>query len=1007
MKQIYTFCICLLCGWLLWPDLLVAQDTSQLQGVELISKQNSFSNMVFDYRRAEMRNQLCIPPEVLCLPAGTEIRALSIPYRIRSYDGSTLTQSLGSMRIALGQRASRPEYTYPYTYIEEGMQPYYEGGDLLDVTLLNKDQYVTYNFLTPFTYQGGYLIVDLQTKTETPITQDINILTYFHKSESIINLRGEEGEAPYPDTWKPDLVLGVIPPSGQAVPHIPLYLREQTIGYAPVGGSSVAIDIPICNIGDRPLTIEGLDSPHFQIQSATGTNTITPGGVTKYQLTFTPQAVGTYEQAVYLKTSVGKMKLTLSGTTYRHAPYSWDVSLEWAGQLRSKIPQNEAQQITELSVSGEINYDDIRYISNFMEKLTRLDLSTAYYTDFNFSITDEGLLRLEQLALPAGVTELRIPQASQLTKLVLPIGFKQLGKDNGNESLPASLTTLVAFSNQPVNSFSNINGSIDDFLQYIENVYVPEQAVDNWKERDEWKNKNIHPITEAILQPGFGGSKVIRDDQIFTTDNYPQGAIEVSIRPDLNQVTSSASLTNQAPTQFADITLQYRLGERYNANEPAEGLYLEKGAYSVFINEDQQATAQKASIQLAVKPQTWHFISLPFDVERLDFVSDPENGNREFVIRAYDGQNRANYGQNAYNNWKDVSGTLQAGRGYILQTDYTDPHSDFYKLSVTNRATDALLQSEAITVPLESYPSYLSEDNANWNLVGNPYTAFYRIQNMEMGSNKILVIWNGNGYTPLSKEDDDYSLRPLEAFFVQKPAEIDAITFHPEGRTPRLITSYNTLRSIGATDRQVINLQLKGDSYTDRTRLVINPTAQMGYDMHNDAVKWMSPDPDIPQCYTLGQDRKRYAINERPEGNGCIPLGLYVGKSGNYTLLLDANHPETAIYLIDKKEGKEIDLGHTAYTFHAEKGTDDQRFELRVGQQPTSNETVETLSCQLQAEKGKLYVHADRETSVCIYTVNGLQQYNRVISAGITTIPLEAGFYLVRINQSTHKVIIH
>lgn len=1004
MKQIYTFCICLLCGWLLWPDLLVAQDTSQLQGVELISKQNVSSNKVFDYRRAEMRNQLCIPPEVLCLPVGTKIQALSIPYKFSKHDGSTLTQSLGTMRIALGQRASRPEYTHPYTYIEEGMQPYYEGGDLLDVTLSDKYQYVTYNFLTPFTYEGGYLIVDLQTKTETPITQNINISTYFHESESIINLRGEEGKQPSRSSWKPDLVLGVIPPSGQAVPHIPLYLREQPIGYAPVGGSSVAIDIPISNIGDRPLTIEGLDSKHFQIQSATGDNTIKPGGLTKYHLTFTPQAVGTYEQAVYLNTSVGKMELTLSGTTYRHAPYSWNVSLERAGQLRSKIPRNEAQQITELSVSGEINYDDIFYISNYMEKLTRLDLSTAYYKNTYFNIMSEGLVRLEQLALPAGVTELRIPQASQLTKLVLPMGFKKLSKDNRNESMPASLTTLVAFSNQPVNSFSN--GSIDDFLQYIENVYVPEQAVENWK-ASRWNQKNIYPITEAILQPGFGGNKVIRNDETFTADYYPQGAIEVSIQPDLNQVTSSASLTNQAPTQFADITLQYRLGERYNANEPAEGLYLEKGAYSVFINEDQQATAQKASIQLAVKPQTWHFISLPFDVERLDFVSDPENGNREFVIRAYDGQNRANYGQNAYNNWKDVSGTLQAGRGYILQTDYTDPHSDFYKLSVTNRATDALLQSEAITVPLESYPSYLSEDNANWNLVGNPYTAFYRIQNMEMGSNKILVIWNGNGYTPLSKEDDDYSLRPLEAFFVQKPAEIDAITFHPEGRTPRLITSYNTLRSIGATDRQVINLQLKGDSYTDRTRLVINPTAQMGYDMHNDAVKWMSPDPDIPQCYTLGQDRKRYAINERPEGDGCIPLGLYIGKSGSYTLQIDVNRPETSLYLIDKQEKRTIDLGRTAYTFHAEQGTDEQRFELRVGEQPTSNETVETPFCRLLTEKGQLSIHADRETSVCIYTASGLQRYNRVIPAGTATIPLEAGFYIVRINESTHKVIIH
>lgn len=80
-----------------------------------------------------------------------------------------------------------------------------------------------------------------------------------------------------------------------------------------------------------------------------------------------------------------------------------------------------------------------------------------------------------------------------------------------------------------------------------------------------------------------------------------------------------------------------------------------------------------------------------------------------------------------------------------------------------------------------------------------------------------------------------------------------------------------------------MNLRLSGETYTDRARIVINPSAQPGYDMNNDAVKWMSSNKEIPQFYTLGGEGKRYAINERPLGTGSVPVGLYVGQTGIYT----------------------------------------------------------------------------------------------------------------------------
>jgi hypothetical protein len=65
------------------------------------------------------------------------------------------------------------------------MATLYEGVDQLEVTLTNKMQFVTYNLSAPFTYNGGYLLVDLKTTTAVPITQNINISTNFHEYRSI------------------------------------------------------------------------------------------------------------------------------------------------------------------------------------------------------------------------------------------------------------------------------------------------------------------------------------------------------------------------------------------------------------------------------------------------------------------------------------------------------------------------------------------------------------------------------------------------------------------------------------------------------------------------------------------------------------------------------------------------------------------------------------------------------------------------------------------------------
>lgn len=999
----FYFLIVYLTGILfLLPTRLSAKD---IQSIEITGKGNNSSSSVFDYQYSKVRNQLCLPPNVLCLPEGTKIHSITLRYRVQKY-GSTITESQGNIRIALGETPNKPEYKYPYSYIEDGLETYYNNSDLLEFDKEGTNKNVTYRFDTPYEYTGNYLIVDLLTSTSTPQENAPYIGTTYHQSESITNLQGREENQPYPNSIKPDLILGVELPVNQAVPYIPFTDREQILGHAIVGGSSESLEIPIRNMGDQSFNVTALSgSSAFTLIDP---KTVGANSSETIHIQFIPQTAGTYEETMVLQTTAGNFDMKLSGTTYRQTPYSLEITSSRDNPLSKQLGE-EKDQITELSISGQLSGYDMYILLNEMPNLTKLDMSAAISVDNYFNMRDENGRRFEQLALPAGIKNITIPQNANLSKLILPLGFESIWGEHidGNECpLPPNLTTLIILGNNPIST-----GNPEVTLKYIETVYVPENAVQAWKNNWDWRNKNIQPITDAVLQPGFGGSVVVRDERVFTPEDYPKGKVEISIKPDAEQVTASACLTNQAPVQINKLSLSYRLEDR--GDTPSEGLFSEKGAYAAFINENDEASLQCLSYNLQLEPQEWHFIAFPFNVDRNAFVSATENGSRQYVIRTYDSQARANQGMDVWpedDNWKDVKGALQAGRGYILQTEYPEQSNDDYNLSVEltdAEAIQALLNTQAVSISLEEYNS-TDENDKSWNLIGNPYPAFYNIRSIGFGNASIITIWNGQGYTPLSIFDDSYALRPLEAFFVQKPDDQSSITFNPQGRLPSAsVPESYTFRSVSQPERRLLNLCLEGDTYIDRTRIVINPSARMDYDINNDAAKWMSPDKTLPQFYTLDEQGKQYAINERPAGTGCIPVGIYIGQTGTYTFKMLPEGDWQNVYLIDKYENKQVDLCHTTYSFRADKGTTDDRFEIRLGEIPTSNTSIGIPSYSIRTEEHTLYIQTETDAFVSIHTATGVQTYSNRIKAGTISIPLEQGFYLVRINESTHKVIIH
>ena len=321
----------------------------------------------------------------------------------------------------------------------------------------------------------------------------------------------------------------------------------------------------------------------------------------------------------------------------------------------------------------------------------------------------------------------------------------------------------------------------------------------------------------------------------------------------------------------------------------------------------------------------WYFVSFPYDLKMSEIkLTDSET---RFVVREYDGQARANNGAGA--SWRQLSDSeiLKANKGYIIQFNYSDGMADGFTTKSGNMK--ALLNRMNVTIPLNTYTSANAMD-ANWNFVGNPYPAYYSVEQLFAdGLDATVTVWSPelNNYEYYTKDDEDVYLSPLTAFFVQK--NTSNLIFSPEGRMASLPKETQVASSLRSTDnRQVVNLLLAGEKTSDRTRIVFNEEASLAYEIGLDAAKFSSPNGDVATFYSLDEQGNRLAINERPVADGVVHLGYDIPAQGTYTISLK-EPTEATLLLVDKWTGDVCDLNKRTYAFDTEAGNIMDRFELR------------------------------------------------------------------------------
>lgn len=579
-----------------------------------------------------------------------------------------------------------------------------------------------------------------------------------------------------------------------------------------------------------------------------------------------------------------------------------------------------------------------------------------------------GCKNLSDLTLPKSLKSIGYEAIPYLaSEVIIPEGVTSIGRDNFTNSssitIPSTAQIIGRLGGKNLQHvYCNVIAPLsskcfDDTYAAQATLHVPAFSVNAYKLSDEWYHFNsIVPIDKEL------GDVTFNNDFTLTSSiglaNKPNFSI---VSSNENSSSSSAIHNSGHLTVATDIALPlgkymqeqnfyYTYDYVYDGNGNSTRVYTYPNV-STLVNNSEM-TADEVTIKMWLPQNQWNFISLPFDVNVSDIVY-PDG--TLWVIRKYNGANRAAMAGDTWQNMTNGQ-TLNAGEGYILHcTNEDDDNSSsrsnyicFTFKAVNNSKKNNIFTATDVEQSLNTYASEFAH-NRSWNLIGNPFPSFYNSQDIEHEG--VITVWNGNGYTAYSLVDDDYYLRPNEAFFVQCPTNKASMKFNAEGRSHEYTSisgDYNRARAArqmtkSDINRDLYNISLSNREYTDKARIVLNENAKLDYELNCDASKFMSSNTSVPQLYII-EDGQRMAIDERPLSDGVIALGIYCGTTDDYTLALATTGNNGSIILVDKETGIETDLIHNAYHFKATAGTYNERFTIKIGNNATGIQQVETYN---------------------------------------------------------------
>ena len=607
------------------------------------------------------------------------------------------------------------------------------------------------------------------------------------------------------------------------------------------------------------------------------------------------------------------------------------------------IPSN----VEEIGASAFSSCNDLKYVS-FPPSVKRIN-DLAFNDCSLDSVSLPGLTYIGSNAFSSNpnLKELRVPSTLEA------IGDRAF-RGCHLEKVYAYTVLPISISQNTFDNFSNIS------------LYVPTQSVDNYYLNTQWSQfKEIHEFNEPY--------KYFYLDKEFTLeDKRFDGTPDIDIKED-----GGLKVDGKDNQEAGDVTIK------------GDG---DKGNSGTLIT-DGNLNAKKMRFDISVSDNKWYFFSFPFDIKLSDTKAPGE-----YKWKMYDGSIRADQGSGGWVNLPDNEEWLKQGKGYIFQTN----KAGTLTLKVTKEKFGQL-DANNIMKELDVFPSGNNFD-ASWNFIGNPQTSYYNVN--DLGYEAPITVWNGNSYEAVRPGDDDYTLHPFQAFFVQKPTASSTIEFKAEDRLTKTgseiraqETKARRLARGFVPSRMIINLNVSDGSLSDKTRVVFNDKKSRNYEMDCDAAKFMTL-TQAPQLYSVEGKGTKFAINERPMGS--VQLGFTAKKSGTFTI--SAVRMDQPMLLKDNVAGITIDLTNGDYEFTSEAGTFNKRFLLTPNSSVTSiADVVKKTGVNILPTEEGIQINGCNGKNVDVYNLNGAQVAS---SNSDGMLRLSAGVYIVKVNGMSTKVMV-
>lgn len=373
------------------------------------------------------------------------------------------------------------------------------------------------------------------------------------------------------------------------------------------------------------------------------------------------------------------------------------------------------------------------------------------------------------------------------------------------------------------------------------------------------------------------------------------------------------------------------------------------------VNGSLQNKSQKVRLNYLLNADQYYSLVLPYDVPFATMrYTDGTLLRAGIDVSAayYDGAKRATVssGWLPYN-----EPILRAGIGYIIaatpqNVTFTDgSHVRRHYSAVTMTMMADLTAGETSVdkeTPVHSYPA-LQDNDAGWNLVGNPYLANYsgavdglsengigllvedaKIGYEWQGNVRYVVIPSNDGRSYRSMLAQDTVLPPFRNFFVQI-GEGDALRFVLANRAQQ-----GPARRYGWTNDWDITTGIRLVSMAsgegDALGVLIGDDYSAEYEINADLAKWRNSELNL---YALADTNELAFIALNSDLAQSIAIGYDVPQMGHYVISLDKRYSHEgieAIWLMDANSGRTINLMQQDYEFITNTTRDNSRFVLSV-----------------------------------------------------------------------------